>query len=453
MTEKEELKESIYDVFISYRRNGGEVLARLVYFMLTSKGYTVFYDREKLKSGRFDENIQNVIESCTDFVLILSPKMFDNIKLEEFNILTEIKIAIKNNKNILPLMMQGFDYNEFKFCSDVPVELIDLDKYHATPVIISTFDYSYIFKNIKLKSQPSNRSGALTEALKSGIDRGTDNNSVFSGVPDTIKKDTLMEIFVSYIGKENSKAIFSMIQPYLDRRFHLKKDFRYIINITSLREAKFSISGLPFEEMENKYCRVYERLSFSKHYIESDGISEFWIAFTFDDGSLDDNLHNEKIYFSETLKLQKRDIDIIKGLNNSDLRWYVDNCFKVRAAVNGSTLKKYDVTLEKSGIYVKYDLSEKHIKIRFKASFEIPFDYNNNYLNISIKEPTYSPEILIRYSDDFFSANLATFFDENMKLTDSASIDGEFEMRAENQWILPMSGAIVGIHKKERGFV
>ena len=38
-------KEKQFDIFISYRRDGGEIMARLLYFMLTNRGYTVFYDR------------------------------------------------------------------------------------------------------------------------------------------------------------------------------------------------------------------------------------------------------------------------------------------------------------------------------------------------------------------------------------------------------------------------
>ena len=87
--------------------------------------------------------------------------------------------------------------------------------------------------------------------------------------------------------------------------------------------------------------------------------------------------------------------------------------------------------------------------IRFKASFEIPFDFNNNFLYISISEPTFSPEILVEYQEDNYTADLIPFFDETMKLTQSASFNGEFEMHAANRWIMPMSGAIVNIREKD----
>ena len=145
-------KEKQFDIFISYRRDGGEIMARLLYFMLTSRGYSVFYDREAMDSGRFDKNIESAIEGCTDFILILSPNIFKKkagAKVD--NVLEEIKCAKMNNKNILPLIMQGFDYQELKDYG-MPEEIADLDKIHAEPALISSFDYDYIERKIKLKS-------------------------------------------------------------------------------------------------------------------------------------------------------------------------------------------------------------------------------------------------------------------------------------------------------------
>ena len=38
----------IFDVFISYRREGGNALARVLYSYLTGKGIRAFLDEEKL---------------------------------------------------------------------------------------------------------------------------------------------------------------------------------------------------------------------------------------------------------------------------------------------------------------------------------------------------------------------------------------------------------------------
>lgn len=46
-----------YDVFISYRRDGGDILAMLLYNRLKDDGYNPFYDIETLRSGRFNEQL------------------------------------------------------------------------------------------------------------------------------------------------------------------------------------------------------------------------------------------------------------------------------------------------------------------------------------------------------------------------------------------------------------
>ena len=43
------MKTMKYDIFISYRRDGGDTLAQLIYDRLTDRGYSVFLDIESLR--------------------------------------------------------------------------------------------------------------------------------------------------------------------------------------------------------------------------------------------------------------------------------------------------------------------------------------------------------------------------------------------------------------------
>ena len=65
------------DVFISYRRDGGDMTAMYIYQALKERGYNVFYDLEVLRAGKFNEALLQAIDSCKDFVLILSPRALD----------------------------------------------------------------------------------------------------------------------------------------------------------------------------------------------------------------------------------------------------------------------------------------------------------------------------------------------------------------------------------------
>lgn len=98
--------------FISYRRDGGEVMAQLVFDRLIARGLDVFYDIESLKSGAFDVKLYKEIDECDNFLLILPPNGLDRCVYEEDWVRKEISHALKKNKNIIPLMLRGFQFPE-----------------------------------------------------------------------------------------------------------------------------------------------------------------------------------------------------------------------------------------------------------------------------------------------------------------------------------------------------
>jgi len=101
-----------YDVFLSYRRDGGDMAALALHSMLTAKGFRVFLDVDNLRGGRFNEKLLEVIANCTDFVLVCSPGCFDRCKNEEDWVRQEIDCALERGKNIIPVMLRNFDWPE-----------------------------------------------------------------------------------------------------------------------------------------------------------------------------------------------------------------------------------------------------------------------------------------------------------------------------------------------------
>ena len=99
-----------YDVFLSYRRDGGETMAILLRDRLTAKGYRVFLDVESLNSGSFNERLLRVIEGCTDFIMVLSKGSLDRCVNEGDWVRTEIAHALYYRKNIVPIMLRGFEW-------------------------------------------------------------------------------------------------------------------------------------------------------------------------------------------------------------------------------------------------------------------------------------------------------------------------------------------------------
>lgn len=100
------------DVFISYRRDGGDMTAMYIYQALKERGYDVFYDLEVLRAGKFNDALLENIRACKDFVLILSPHALDRCSDENDWVRKEIAEALRQKKNIVPIMLNGFSFPE-----------------------------------------------------------------------------------------------------------------------------------------------------------------------------------------------------------------------------------------------------------------------------------------------------------------------------------------------------
>lgn len=124
-----------YQVFLSYRRNGGEALAFLINERLSAAGYQVFYDLESLTSGKFNTKLFDVIDVCNDVLLILPPNALDRCCNEDDWVRLEIEYALKTGKNVIPIMMKGFIWPE-----ELPRSIRDIKNYNGVEVSFEFFD-------------------------------------------------------------------------------------------------------------------------------------------------------------------------------------------------------------------------------------------------------------------------------------------------------------------------
>ncbi len=95
-------------IFISYRRDGGSELARLVNDSLKQRGFNVFMDVEDLKSGPFDESLLREIDASKDVVVILSAGSLDRCTNEGDWLRWEVAHAIAAGKNIVTVLGREF---------------------------------------------------------------------------------------------------------------------------------------------------------------------------------------------------------------------------------------------------------------------------------------------------------------------------------------------------------
>ena len=130
-----------YDVFISYRRDGGEAFCTLLHDRLTAMGYRVFQDVESLNPGPFNTQLLEVIEQCTDFIVVCSKGSMERCKNEGDWVRREIAHALGLDssgtprlddngqpvppKNIIPVLFRDFHWNDHP----LPEEIAPLADY------------------------------------------------------------------------------------------------------------------------------------------------------------------------------------------------------------------------------------------------------------------------------------------------------------------------------------
>lgn len=124
-----------YDIFISYRRSSYD-LANLIATRLKAAGYTVFFDIEALRAGKFNEQLYEVIDNCKDFISVLPPNALDRCVNEDDWVRLEICRAMQKGKNIVPVMLNGFTWPDL-----MPQGMEELCNYQAlTASSVEYFD-------------------------------------------------------------------------------------------------------------------------------------------------------------------------------------------------------------------------------------------------------------------------------------------------------------------------
>lgn len=116
-----------YDVFISYRRDGGDSFAMILKNELKDRGLSVFHDVESLRAGDFNKQLYHEIEESRKVVLVLPPNALDRcINNPHDWVRLEIEHAISCGKVIIPIMMRGFVFPE-----NLPAPLDSIPNYQG----------------------------------------------------------------------------------------------------------------------------------------------------------------------------------------------------------------------------------------------------------------------------------------------------------------------------------
>lgn len=144
------MQQTQYDIFISYKRKSLPT-ANNLYYRLTTRGYSTFFDLEEMRGDNFNNQLLNYIENAKDVFVILEEGSLDGCKKEKWEeedwFCHEIAFALEKKKNIIPILLGDYKMPSEDFFPD---KLKELSLKHSPDFSFSFFD-AYLDKLIKKK--------------------------------------------------------------------------------------------------------------------------------------------------------------------------------------------------------------------------------------------------------------------------------------------------------------
>ena len=236
-----------FDIFISYRRDGGGATAGRINDMLSADGYSVSYDVDTLREGRFDMQLLERIEQCQDFILVVDKNCFVRTVDPATNpqddwLWQELKYALQLKKNVIPVLLAGA-----KFPQKLPEDIDNVRFCNGPKCVHEYFDSFYTKLKEMLRAyprlaKPSNVGQPLSTKntaclkLKADIDcifylDGEERSHLKAGI---IQKIPLAkgEYELLFVSEENDsdRLELELVMPDVDR---VQK-----VNLCDIRDAR-----------------------------------------------------------------------------------------------------------------------------------------------------------------------------------------------------------------------
>ena len=152
-----------YDIFISYKRKSLPT-ANNLYYRLTQRGYSTFFDLEEMRRDNFNIQLLSYIENAKDVFILLEEGSLDACKQDKWKddwFCKEIEHALNAKRNIIPILINGYKMPKQDF---FPKELQELSLKNALEFSFSYFD-EYLNKLIErgyITSEPQNKNQATS---------------------------------------------------------------------------------------------------------------------------------------------------------------------------------------------------------------------------------------------------------------------------------------------------
>ena len=141
------MEQPRFDIFISYKRKSLS-MANNLYYRLTMRGYSTFFDIEEMRRDNFNIQLLNYIENSQDVFVILEDGSLDACYSKEWEkdwFCNEIAFALEKKKNISPILLDNYKMPSESFFPD---KLKELSMKHSPDFSFSFFD-AYLDKLIE----------------------------------------------------------------------------------------------------------------------------------------------------------------------------------------------------------------------------------------------------------------------------------------------------------------
>lgn len=354
--------EEQYDVFISYRRDGGSEKAKHLRDALTARQYRVFLDVNSLGSGPFDEQLYRKIENSTDFLLIHSSHALERCKDESDWVRKEIERAKKCGKNIVPIFYKDDKepHKDAPFPETLPrsIEFIrTMNGPHETSIEYYDAFVDRIEKMLKSRPHPWWKPWlvvALAIVLLCAFSVG--GYLHFSVYPHNRTQENLVSELISYMTLNLSKANAAIATYQQD----MERSLRYV-------EGKTAASAQEALDIRKELSNHSETLQDTAASVTSlpDALREQLMSSPFDVGELD--------AFSSVLA----DMIAEYVADMEDMRDFWIPNQEVRDAFKATTIRFFQARAELDAEWLFYTLNETLLPITNEKALS---DLKSKYL-------------------------------------------------------------------------
>ena len=270
------------------------------------------------------------------------------------------------------------------------------------------------------------------------------------------QKRFLNATVLSLVDQDSDECSMAMgaIEPYIEDRFDIRKDFVYYLEI---RDCE-NIDGFD----SDKYMMMCENLSYELFYIASKPIRDkVRIGFFVENSDLDKGLREEKVEYiiREGLNIDPIDFEHLTNIVSSsqDLSDYINKLLSPRLYIDDEMWLISDVLINDNSIDVEFRApkcynSNNNIKKSNKISiyFHMPQLKAHTSFLASISQPTYSPIIRLSYPEEKYNITNYLFFNKTFGPSAEKAQQGIGcrNIQIKNKWVHPMSGVVFFIEHK-----